>query len=396
MATSRVSRRRSGFARAGSFALYAAIAYGCGGMAGGPSTGGESHFLNYCEASCEAGLDCISGVCTRGCLVEESSCGDLASGARCTDASIEPGTVAVCDVACAADTACSEIGAGYRCRDGFCRRGEPGGAEAGSCRVLHRSYASGTSDISAPANRNCDTCSCLDGELECPVPAIAGWCLAGTPIVRCPDPITSNRFQITGSYISGDSLTLDVSHDGDCAVHDYALCYSDEILDTAPETVAIRLSHDAHDDSCNAVRNERLRFDLRPLARYVTGVDAAALSMERSLDIGFGLYTFGRLLCADRSALASTQIAAAVEAADKVCSVNSDCRLVSIDTACSASCGAIASSTGAADIENAVANIDAAICRSGGLDDGCGPPSLPPCVPPPRVDCVEGVCVFAP
>ena len=161
---SSIERNRSGLGRLLRSALLGAIVYGCGGMAGGPSSGGESHFLEYCEASCD-GLDCIAGVCTRGCLVGESACGDLSSAARCTDSSIEPGVVAVCDVACEATADCASLGPEHRCTGGFCRRGTAPPAPAGSCRVAHRSYAPGATGIPAP--QGCGTCSWTDGGLDC-------------------------------------------------------------------------------------------------------------------------------------------------------------------------------------------------------------------------------------
>ena len=69
---------RSGLATLAASALIGA----CGGDTSNTMLlGGESHFLQQCtpvsEASCGPGLDCISGVCTRSCLVSEASCGDL-------------------------------------------------------------------------------------------------------------------------------------------------------------------------------------------------------------------------------------------------------------------------------------------------------------------------------
>ncbi|HKY35797.1 MAG TPA: hypothetical protein VJN18_07660 [Polyangiaceae bacterium] len=93
----------------------------CGGAFGTHTAGGESHFLRQCSEKCGDGLECVSGVCTRGCLVAEGGCGDLAPGAVCTAASIEPGAIAVCDVSCDADRHCAALGAGFSCAGGFCR-----------------------------------------------------------------------------------------------------------------------------------------------------------------------------------------------------------------------------------------------------------------------------------
>jgi hypothetical protein len=99
----------------------------CGGVTNMPTVGGESHFLRECGDGCGAGLECISNVCTRSCLVGKEACDDLAVGAECTAASIEPGAVAVCDLACGSASDCARLdGTDWACDSGFCRqRPEP-------------------------------------------------------------------------------------------------------------------------------------------------------------------------------------------------------------------------------------------------------------------------------
>lgn len=95
----------------------------CGGVTNVPTVGGESHFLRECGDGCGKGLECISNVCTRSCLVGKDACDDLATGAECTAASIEPGAVAVCDLACDSATDCARLdGADWACDGGFCRQ----------------------------------------------------------------------------------------------------------------------------------------------------------------------------------------------------------------------------------------------------------------------------------
>ena len=104
----------------------AVLAGACGGTtANTPSLGSESHFLAHCAGSCGDGLDCIGGICTRACLTASSSCADLAPDASCTDQSVEPGAVAVCDVACTVQSDCARLGANYTCQGSFCRTGSP-------------------------------------------------------------------------------------------------------------------------------------------------------------------------------------------------------------------------------------------------------------------------------
>lgn len=113
--------------------LGALLAGACGGTVGSkiPSIGSESHFLAYCGDGCGPGLDCIGGICTRSCLTDQSTCSDLTAGAACTNQSVEPGEVAVCDVSCGSGGSCAALGADYACDHGYCRQA-PSNGSAGS------------------------------------------------------------------------------------------------------------------------------------------------------------------------------------------------------------------------------------------------------------------------
>ncbi|HEX5100379.1 MAG TPA: hypothetical protein VFV94_12805 [Polyangiaceae bacterium] len=113
-----------------------ATALACAGKStSGPYTGGESHFLHRCASTCDGDLECVSGVCTKPCIVGESDCSGLSEGAVCTNESVEPGAVAICDVACKSDGDCSVLGGEHGCDLGFCRAPAPppssGGTGAG-------------------------------------------------------------------------------------------------------------------------------------------------------------------------------------------------------------------------------------------------------------------------
>ncbi len=101
----------------------ALLAGACGGSASTtPRIGSESHFLAYCTDSCSGGFDCIGGICTKSCLTDATSCADLGASVDCTNQSVEPGEVAVCDASCTLDADCGSLGSGYQCRAGFCRQ----------------------------------------------------------------------------------------------------------------------------------------------------------------------------------------------------------------------------------------------------------------------------------
>jgi hypothetical protein len=98
------------------------LAGACGGKTTGtPVVGSESHFLMHCTDSCDSELSCIAGLCTKSCITGVDDCSELASAAVCTNQSVEPGAVAVCDVRCTSRTDCEALGDGYACDEGFCR-----------------------------------------------------------------------------------------------------------------------------------------------------------------------------------------------------------------------------------------------------------------------------------
>jgi len=97
----------------------------CGGL--GPHTGSETNFLSSCDASCDAGLTCLCGVCTRPCSSTDE-CTSLGSGTECTT-EVEPPPnrvcpdqeTAFCDRPCSDDADCSALGGAFRCQNRSCR-----------------------------------------------------------------------------------------------------------------------------------------------------------------------------------------------------------------------------------------------------------------------------------
>ena len=115
----------------------ALVVVSCGGKNDSDAVllSGESHFLRRCTSSCGDGVDCISGICTRACIVNDTSSCSPFPGAVCTAASVEPGAVAVCDVACGSDADCSGLGDSHRCDAGFCRGDQMSSAEIPDCSI---------------------------------------------------------------------------------------------------------------------------------------------------------------------------------------------------------------------------------------------------------------------
>ncbi len=97
----------------------------------GPITGSETHFLSYCssEMPCGEGLECVCGVCSDSCSVEDD-CAVLAPEAACVFPGARPadhacglqGTSGSCEVSCSEDGDCQALSGEHRCDRGYCRR----------------------------------------------------------------------------------------------------------------------------------------------------------------------------------------------------------------------------------------------------------------------------------
>lgn len=412
------TRRKRGFASAALVTL--GLFWGCGGSLGG-SSGGESHFLIQCDDSCSDGLSCIAGICTRGCVIDEDGCGDLHADAECTD-SIEPGEVAICDVACSEDADCGSLGANYSCEAGQCRgttnvstsgsggtssnggsggasssnasggsssSGGPGGggADGGSCELLFQEYPDGAS-FNHPAG--CEECTCTEGEVSC---ADDGACELGVPVFQCTTDNPGDAVDVNSAFIQGDLLLLDVSYGGGCEIHDFGVCYEPTLGDSeTPGAILgrLRLVHDSHDDPCEAEESETLHFNLRPYADYVTEeLDVAGGLVETS----FGHYAFGELSCDLAHTAALRQLVEAAEQTlDFSCSADSDCTVAAAELTCVKHCGLVVSAGGEDRFGTTLDHIQLDICDQYDAN-GCGEPPTPQCATRGPLACVEGRCI---
>jgi hypothetical protein len=354
--------------------LAGVLAIGCGGATGNGQSTGESHFLDYCASSCSGGLDCISGICTRGCLVGDAQCGALNPNATCTNESVEPGSVAVCDVACQSTSDCAALGAEHECMAGYCRGGSPSGPGASCTEYWYLNSSSVDSDSECAACPCGDRSACTD----------LGTCATGAPVYPCPSDGRLDELGGTFRPLDGELLTVDVFHGGGCAPHDYSLCYYWPLAAPSdPPSVDFDLLHDAHGDSCEAAINRTLRFDLSPLSALGSGL----------LSTPYGLFASGELSCDDRKKLSAERISNLAANADLSCQTDNDCQEVSIDTACHLGCGALVSRSAAPSFEAERARIDETVCDAY-TQAGCPVPFVPPCVPPPPPRCVENRCSY--
>lgn len=116
------------------FVTGAFLALSCG-RSSSPIIESETHFLSDCLTTCDDGLECLCGVCTRACEPGEDSCDGLASGATCVESTVvcgRPGPATVCDVECSSNADCSSLEGDATCDDGKCRSHGSGGGTGGA------------------------------------------------------------------------------------------------------------------------------------------------------------------------------------------------------------------------------------------------------------------------
>jgi len=150
--------------------------------------------------------------------------------------------------------------------------------------------------------------------------------------------------------------------------------------------VITELIHDSHEDGCQALESGFLTVDMSPLADLY---EAAFGEDSGLIETSHGTYAFGELSCQQLSQAASAQMSESWSLLQNHCYQDSDCLWVSIDTACSAGCGAAIGLSGP---WVGAHHINQDICADY-VDAGCGPLAPQPCPPPGGLACVDERCV---
>lgn len=339
--------------------------------------GGESHFLRHCEAECGGGLDCIDGVCTRGCVAAEGSCGDLFAGAVCTEGA-DRGGAAACDVRCARDADCSALSPRYACASGVCRL--PSASSGGDASVTGGVPGSDAGATGGASGEDAGAAGDAGGPVF-PYPT--------ERLFECPRDVESDPVEVTRSLVQADTLVVDLRHGGGCAPHAYAVCFESLSGASSPVQSTLRVIHEGNGDPCDALLSAERRIDLTPLAeRY----ERDGLGSAGIIATNLGTYAFGALSCADRARGAQAQVADYARAVSRSCTSADDCTWAGNSTRCDAQCGVIASNEGAAELTQWLEVTSSAVCGDYEAD-GCGPVVIPPCVPPRPLVCASGECV---
>jgi hypothetical protein len=104
------NRRFQTFFTAGLVA-WALIGGGCARTVS-ETRGSETHFLDSCQSTCRAGLECANGQCTQSCTTD-MQCRALDEVASCS-------ALGQCQVTCEEDAKCAAVSFGLTCNDGQC------------------------------------------------------------------------------------------------------------------------------------------------------------------------------------------------------------------------------------------------------------------------------------
>jgi hypothetical protein len=96
----------------------------CGGRAEVGSIAAEAAPpFQECSTTCDNGLTCLEGLCTRPCDAD-GECTDLSSRAECTAFSTRRNAPTVCTIPCSSDDGCQALGAGSFCNRIYCVAGD--------------------------------------------------------------------------------------------------------------------------------------------------------------------------------------------------------------------------------------------------------------------------------
>ena len=103
-------------------------------------------------------------------------------------------------------------------------------------------------------------------------PAIVTKSCVGLPM----DPFSINE----SMSIENNILRINVGYGGGCEEHTFAACWDGSITKTNPSTLTLSMSHDDHDDLCDAFVQRDLFIDLTGIP---AGFGAPARSGESSI-----------------------------------------------------------------------------------------------------------------
>lgn len=137
---------------------------GCGKTSAGAGSG-ETHFLELCDAKCDADFECLCGVCTIACTSDDA-CIRIRSDARCIPS--DCGAERVCGLPCVGDH-CATADAGTRDGGNFPNNDAASDLDAHSDRGVPPSTANDAEDAACTTSdgSSCYRPACLSAYSTC-------------------------------------------------------------------------------------------------------------------------------------------------------------------------------------------------------------------------------------
>jgi hypothetical protein len=81
-------------------------------------------------------------------------------------------------------------------------------------------------------------------------------------------PVGRNGFSTVPIGFEGDKLLIHVRYGGGCQLHSFQLNWDGDILKSVPPKVVLELTHNDNGDTCMALWDETLQFDLSTMAGF--------------------------------------------------------------------------------------------------------------------------------
>ena len=81
------------------------------------------------------------------------------------------------------------------------------------------------------------------------------------------DSLRLDNFDLKAISLNADTLFIEIAHGGGCQQHDYTLFMSASVFaESFPVQASLYLQHNANGDLCKALLQQKICFDLRPVA----------------------------------------------------------------------------------------------------------------------------------
>ncbi len=233
------------------------------------------NFLRSALGLSLAGL--LTGLLVSACDLPDKNLGDDPAGT--TGGSCEPGDSMMmdCNTCSCVDGqwACTEIGCDPTAGSGGAESGgmscDPGDEPVDDCNTcdcvngewictaIGCDPTAGSCDPADNPTNGCNTCECdAAGDWICTDEA----CPENPAVAICEGTEPTDPLFVMEASITGDTLSLNVSHGGGCVEHAYGSCWDGSFAESDPVQAWLQINHEDNDDPCDAIVEQALEFDL--------------------------------------------------------------------------------------------------------------------------------------